>query len=144
MWQTWMTLVRGVIARSMRSARSSWDGGGTGKPISFSTMPSRHRHGEADLLQHDAFAALSLVPRREHPRVVLIGGQHLVAPLQRDAELDDLERLARVARDRHLLRVAAEARREAAAHRLELRLQHLPHGVHGGGVGILEIAAHRL
>jgi hypothetical protein len=41
MWQTWITLVRGVIACSMRFARSSCDGGGTGKGICFKTMPSR-------------------------------------------------------------------------------------------------------
>src|SRR5260221_10110141 len=31
MWQMWITLVRGVIACSMRLARSSCEGGGTGK-----------------------------------------------------------------------------------------------------------------
>ena len=41
MWQTWITLVRGVTAASKRRARSSRDGGGTGKAIFFSTIPLR-------------------------------------------------------------------------------------------------------
>ena len=36
-----MTFVRGVIAASNRSARSSRLGGGKGKEIVFSTIPSR-------------------------------------------------------------------------------------------------------
>ncbi len=41
MWQRRITLVRGVIAASNRSARASRLGGGNGKEIVFSTMPSR-------------------------------------------------------------------------------------------------------
>ena len=41
MWQKWMTRVRGVMARSKRSARSSSEGGGVGNEMVLSTMPSR-------------------------------------------------------------------------------------------------------
>ncbi len=41
MWHTRMTFVRGVTASSNRSARTSRLGGGKGKEIVFSTMPSR-------------------------------------------------------------------------------------------------------
>src|SRR5207253_65570 len=64
--------------------------------------------------------------------------------LERQPQLHDLERLTGVARDRHLLRVAPEARGEPAAHRLDLGLEHLPHRVHGRGVRVLEVAPHRL
>ena len=41
MWQMWITLVCGVMFSSIRFARKSRLGGGTGKVICFSSMPSR-------------------------------------------------------------------------------------------------------
>jgi hypothetical protein len=95
----------------------------------------RRRHGERDLPDDDAFAARALIPRGQHAAVVLVRRQHLVAGLHLDAELADLERFRRVARDRHLLGIAAERARELPAHALDLRLEHLPHRVHRRFVG---------
>ena len=75
------------------------------------------RHRERDLRQLDAVAPDALLPRVEHPAVVLVGRHDLVAGLEVDAELRDLQRLAGVARDRDLLGVAAERRRPAAGGR---------------------------
>ena len=55
------------------------------------------------------------------------GRQDLIATLQRETELDDLERLARIARDRHLFGIAPEVRREPAAHGLDLGFDPSPH-----------------
>src|SRR2546422_211618 len=67
----------------------------------------------------------------------------LVAAVERDPELHDLERFARVAGDGHLLGVAPEARCEPAPHRLDLGLEDLPHRVRRRRIGIVEIAPHR-
>ena len=104
----------------------------------------RRGNGEGDLPDHDPLASLPLVPRREHARVVLRRREHLVPALERDPQLHGLERLARVARDRHLLGIAAEARREAAPHRLDLGFEDLPHRVRRRRVGVVEVAPHRL
>ena len=75
MWVTSMTRVRGVIA-----ARKLLDDvGGRGR-----------RHLEGDLLDHDPVAARALVPGGDHPRVVLVGDDHLVAALEVEAEDHDL------------------------------------------------------
>ena len=100
----------------------------------------RRRHRERNLLHRDALAPRALVPRVEHPPVVLVRRDDFVPGLEIDPELRDLQRLARVARDRHLLGTAAELRREPAAHRLDVRLEDLPHVVHGRLVGDVEIA----
>jgi hypothetical protein len=102
------------------------------------------RDREGDRLQDDAVAALALAPGGEHARVVVRGGEDLVARLQVEPELHGLERLAGVARDRHLLGVAAELAGERAAHRLDLRLEQLPHRVDGRFVRQVEVALHRL
>ena len=88
-------------------------------------MPLTRATGRA-LLMVFVFAALTLAPGAQHARVVVGGGEHLVARLQVEAELDGLEALAGVAGDRHLLGVAPELAGEAAAHRLDLRLEELP------------------
>ena len=104
----------------------------------------RRRHRERDLLQHDPVAARALLPGVEHAAVVLVGRDDLVAGLQVDSELRDLQRFAGVARDRELLGVAAERRRQAPPHRLDVRLEDLPHVVHGRLVREVEIALERL
>ncbi len=92
---------------------------------------ARGRHRERDRPEHDPVATLALAPRREHARVVLVRREHLVAGREPDPELADLERLARVPRDRDLLGVATEGRREPLADALDLRLEHAPHVVSG-------------
>ena len=99
---TSMTRVLGVIARRKRSTTSAPEGGGTGNVIG---------------LQDDAVAPRPLLPGRDHARVVLRRVDDLVARLQVDAEDHRLERLGGVARDRHLLGIAAELGGELAADR---------------------------
>ena len=125
MWQTWITFVRGVTAASKRARQ---------------IVEARRRHRERDLLQHDPVALLALLPGVEHAAVVLVGGEHLVAGREVEAELRDLQRLAGVARDRELLGVAAGARGEPAPHRLAVRLEHLPHVVRRRLVRDVEVA----
>jgi hypothetical protein len=91
--------------------------------------------GERDRPDHDALAPLALAERGQRSRVVLVGGEHLVARLQIEPEQDRLQRLAGVAGDGDLLRVTAEQRGQARADDLHLRLQHRPHRVGGGLVG---------
>ena len=129
MWQKCRTFVAGVIAPISRSARSPGDFGGTGK---------------RDLRQLDPVAAHALLPRVEHPPVVLVGRHDFVAGLERDAELRDLERLARVARDGELLGIASELGRQPPAHALDVGLEDLPHVVHGRLVRDVEVALERL
>ena len=64
--------------------------------------------------------------------------------LEIEAELRDLQRLAGVAGDGELLRVAAELRGQPPAHALDVRLEHLPHVVHGRLVRDVEVALQRL
>ena len=54
--------------------------------------------------------------------IVLLRRDHLVAGRQIDTVLQDLERLAGVARDGQLLRIAAELRGETAANRLDVAI----------------------
>src|SRR5439155_23592120 len=68
----------------------------------------RRGHGKLEPRYLDLVAPLPLVPRRQHARVILIRRDDLVAGLQVDAVLHDLQRLARVARDGDLFRIAAE------------------------------------
>src|SRR5260370_33086694 len=79
------------------------------------------RYGEGDLLQHDAVAALPLLPRRDHARAALRRREHFVAPLQGEAGLHDLERIAGVPGDAHLPGVAPEPAAETPPHRPRLR-----------------------
>ena len=102
------------------------------------------RYGKRDLLQDDAVAAHALLPRVEHPPVVLICRQDFVAGFQVDAQLRDLQRLARVPRDRQFLGVAAELGGEPTPDGLEIRLEHLPHVVHRRLVRDVEVPLHRL
>ena len=55
----------------------------------------RRRHLERDLLDHDPIAARPLVPRRDHPPVVLVGDDHFVAALEIQTEDHDLVALRR-------------------------------------------------
>ncbi len=108
MWQMWMTFVFGVIA--LRDAVGQL--GDVGR-----------RHRERDLRDLDLVAAHALIPGVEHPPVVLVRRHHVVAGLEIDAELRDLQPLAGVARDGELLQVAADLDRELAPHRLDVRLE---------------------
>ncbi len=94
---------------------------------------------QLDLLQDDPFAALALLERRDHAAVVLRRRQDLVAGLQVDPELQRLEALRGVARDRHLFCIDPPLPGHARSHRLPLRLQDLPHGVGRGLVGELDV-----
>ena len=70
---------------------------------------------------------------------------HFVAALEIEPEDHDLVRLGRVARDRHLLGVAAEHRRARSRRTtLDARLEHVPHVIHRELVREAEIADHRL
>jgi hypothetical protein len=98
------------------------------------------RHREGHLLQLDAITPHALLPGIEHAPVILVRGHDFVAGFQRDAELRNLERLARVPGDGHLFGIAPELRREPAPHGLDVRLQDLPHVIHGRLVGQIEVA----
>ncbi len=119
------------VLRRDRLAEGVHHGGGGGR-----------RHGEADLLDDDALAPGALRPGRDHARIVLVRLDDLVAGLQVDAEDQVLERLGRVARDRHLLGVAAELGRELAPAGLDARLEDRPHLVDGDLVGEAHVADH--
>ena len=100
--------------------------------------------GEFYLPEDDPVPPLALQPRVDHARVVLRGRDDLVARLEIDAEDHVLVRLARVPRDRHLLRVAAELAGQVHPHALHPRLEHAPHVLHGELVAEAQIADHLL
>ena len=102
------------------------------------------RHRERDLRQRDPVAPHALLPRVEHAAVILVRRDHLVARLQIEAELRDLQCLARIARDGELLGVASGFGREVAAHRLHVRLEHVPHVMNGRLVRHVEVSLQRL
>ena len=104
---------------------------------------ARRRHREIDLGDLDLVAARALVPRRQHAAVILLGGHDLVAGLEVEAVLRDLQRLARVARDRHFLGVAAELRGQPAADHFDVPLDQ-PAVIHRRLVRVVEIALVRL
>ena len=88
-----------------------------------------HRHGVIQLLEHDFFAPLALLPSGNHARIVLAGRQDFVAGLQVQAKLRDLQRLAGVARDGNGLGIGVPHQREFLAHVFDSRLQVVPHAV---------------
>ncbi len=104
----------------------------------------RVRAAQGDPLHDHAVAAGTLIPRREHPRVALVGDDDLVAAFQIEAGDQRLHRLRGVAGDGHLLRVAAELPRQLAAHRLDKWFQDVPHVVSGRHVGEPQVADHRV
>ena len=101
------------------------------------------RDREVDARHLDLLAPHALIPGGEHAAVVLLGGEHLVAGLEVDAVLRDLQRLARVARDGNLLGVAAELGGEPAARGFAVLFE-LPAEVDGRLVRKVEIAFERL
>ena len=105
MWQKCKTFVCGVMARSNRLIE----------------IVGGRRHRESEARDLDAVPPHPLIPRGEHPRIVLLGRDDLVAGLQVDAVLRDLERLARVARDREFLGIAPDLRGQHARIRSKLR-----------------------
>ena len=109
-------------------------------PRSKLRMPAGIGNGKGNLRDLDSIASRALVPGREHAAVILVGGHHLVAGLEVDAELRGLQRFTRVARDRKLFGVASRLGGEPAAHRLDARLEHLRHEGEGGLVGQVEIS----
>ena len=70
------------------------------------------RDRQPELLEHDLVPPLALLPGGDHPRIIVGRGQDLVARLEVEAELTDLQPLRGVADDRDLLAVAAEVARE--------------------------------
>ncbi|MEJ7666382.1 MAG: hypothetical protein WKG07_46150 [Hymenobacter sp.] len=71
-------MVRGVIA--LEQAVEAFAGG---------------RNRKVDLLDRNLAATRALIPRRQHPPVVLLRRHHLITRLEIDAILRDLQRLAR-------------------------------------------------
>jgi hypothetical protein len=126
MWQKCRTFVRGVI-----------------EPLREIRLAQR-RHRKRHLLEDDAIAADALLPGVEHAPVVLVRRDDLVARREVEPELRDLQRLAGVACDGELLGVAAELAREPLTHRLDVRLEHLPHVIRRRLVRDVEVALHRL
>ena len=102
------------------------------------------RNGEGNLRHGDLVAAHALIPRIEHPPVILVGRHHVIAGLEIESELADLQTLAGVARDRQLLHVAADFDGELAAHLLDVGLERVPHEVNRRLVRRVEIALQRL
>ena len=98
------------------------------------------RDRERDLGELDSIPADALLPGIEHPAVVLVGRQHFVSGPEIEAELSDLQRFARVSRDRQLLRVASKLPSQAPADCFDVGLQDLPHVVHGRLVRDVEVA----
>ena len=103
----------------------------------------RRRHRELDARDLDLVAPHALVPRRQHARVVLLGRQHFVARLHVDAVLRDLHRLAGVARQRQLRRIAAELGGQAAPHRADVPADPVV-VLHRQHVGHVHVALDRL
>ncbi len=102
------------------------------------------RNGESDSLDDNSLAAGALVPGGEHAGIIMVGDDHLVAPLQIDAQDQGLHPLGGVARDRQLLGVAAELSCQRAADGLDPRLEHLPHVVCRQLVREAQVANHLL
>ena len=96
--------------------------------------------GNVICLQHDPVASLALLPGRDHARIILIRGDHFVAALQVQAQLHDLERLAGVARDGDFFRIAAERSRQPSPHRLDARIENVPHVVRRAQVLHFQVA----
>jgi hypothetical protein len=92
---------------------------------------ARWRNRERDLGEDNAIAEDALFPRVQHAAVVLVRGQHFVARGEVDPELRDLQRLARVPRDGKLFDFASRLTGQSATHRFDVRLEHLPHVIHG-------------
>ncbi len=110
---------------------------------SLDEVPRRgERHLEGDALDHHAFAADALVPRGEHPGVVLVGDDHLVATLQVDSQDQGLHPLRGVSGNGELFRVAAELTGQVAADALDARLQDVPHMQSRHLVGEAQVADH--
>ena len=99
-----------------------------------------HWHRKRNLLQHDAFPAGALAPRRQHAPIVLIRREDFVAGLQIHPQLHRLERFAGIAGDGDLFGVAAKGLREPTAHYFQFRPQNAPHIVSGTHVGDLKIS----
>ena len=97
-----------------------------------------------ELAQHNPLAPLALEESSNHPGIVLIGGQHLVARSQIETELANLQAFRGVARQGDLFGITAELAPETLAHRFSLRLENLPHTVGWCGVGIIQVPLHRL
>ena len=105
---------------------------------------ARRRNLEGDLLEDDPLALHPLLPRRDHPAIVLVREQHLIATLQVEAEDHDLVGLARVADDGHFLRITAELLGEIAPRAFHARLEHAPHVLHGQLVRESQVTNHLL
>jgi hypothetical protein len=102
-------------------------------------------HRQRERHQLDAFAGFALPEGVEHPRIVLIGRQHLIARLEVDAELADLQRLRTVPRDRDLLRVHSPCPRQPRPHRLTARRHQCPQHVgRGQRVRFIKMPLHGL
>ena len=80
----------------------------------------RRRHRERNLRQRDVLASHPLIPRRQHPGVVLIGRQYLVPRLKVEAVLHDLQPFARIPGEGEFLGVASDLVGKPPPHRLEI------------------------
>ena len=88
------------------------------------------------LLEHDAIAPNALIPRRQHPWIIVRRREHLVTALQRHAELNVLQRFTGVARNGNFRRSYAEHGCQSKANGLLLRLHLLPKNLGRKTVGL--------
>ena len=100
-------------------------------------------HGKIEARDLDLVAPRALVPRGQHAAVVLLGGDDLVARLEVEADLRDLQRLAGVARDGDLFRVGAEFRGQPPPGGFDVPLDQ-PAVIHRRLVGRVQIPFVRL
>src|SRR5271157_3210466 len=71
-------------------------------------IPISERNVKGNSFEDDSVSPLPLEPGSQHARVILIGGQNLVATFQIQPQLADFERFTGVARNSHFLRITTE------------------------------------
>jgi hypothetical protein len=84
----------------------------------------RRRHRKLESCHLDALPPHPLIPRRQHAGIILLGCNDLIASLEVDPVLDDLERLAGTASQGQLVRIASEFGRHPQADRLYIPRDH--------------------
>src|SRR5271168_499923 len=88
-----------------------------------------YRYGEVQLFEHNLFPALALLPGSDHPWIVLAGRQDLVTRCKIKPKLRDLQRFARIPRDRNTLRIGIPQARKSSPYVLDLGFQVAPHTI---------------
>ena len=95
-----------------------------------------HRYGEVQLLEHNLFPALTLLPRGDHPRIILAGRKNFVAGFEVKAKLRDLKGFAGVPRDGNAFGIGVPHAGKAFPYVLDTGFQIVPHAVTGKLVAI--------